>query len=71
MIMGKEIPVKSGTQISVEQWLGVEGLLNQTERCEKDGHKQTVAFSTYERAFTQVCFTCKKVRTNGEITQTI
>ena len=55
--------------IRLEQWLGVEPILNQIERCEKNKHKQQVAFSTYERAFTQVCFTCKSVRTCAEITE--
>ena len=32
--------------------------------CQKDNHVQQVAFSTYHHALTQVCFTCKKVRTS-------
>ncbi len=32
--------------------------------CQRKGHQQQVAYSTYEEAFTQICFTCKLVRTN-------
>ena len=31
--------------------------------CQKKGHIHQVAFSTYEDAFTQVCFCCKLIRT--------
>ena len=31
--------------------------------CQEYGHVQQVAFSTYHACLTQVCFTCKKVRT--------
>ena len=29
-------------------------------------HKQQVAYSSYHNALTQVCFDCKKIRTNGD-----
>jgi len=29
-------------------------------------HKQQVAYSSYHDAMTQVCFGCKKIRTNGD-----
>lgn len=46
-------------------------LLNKTKRvreaiwtCERWGHVQQAAYSTYNDSLTQVCFTCKAVRTN-------
>jgi hypothetical protein len=47
----------------IEQWTGIEPLMNQIARCEKAGHKQQVCYSTYEKAFTQIDFTCNVVRT--------
>lgn len=32
--------------------------------CEEEKHLQQVAYSSYHSALTQVCFTCKKIRTN-------
>lgn len=32
--------------------------------CQKDNHVQQVAYSTYHDVLTQICFTCKKIRTN-------
>ena len=32
--------------------------------CQEENHIQQVAFSTYHHALTQVCFTCKKIRTS-------
>lgn len=32
--------------------------------CESNGHVQQVSYSTYHQALTQVCFGCKKIRTN-------
>lgn len=32
--------------------------------CQKNRHIQQVAFSTYHDCLTQVCFTCKKIRTS-------
>ena len=29
-------------------------------------HRQQVAYSSYHDALTQVCFDCKKIRTNGD-----
>jgi len=34
------------------------------KKCEKEHHKQQVVYSTYHDAFTQICFTCRKIRTN-------
>lgn len=58
---------KMPKQIVLQQYLGIDGLIMQIQRCEKGEHKQQVAYSTYENAFTQVCFTCETVRTNVEI----
>jgi hypothetical protein len=32
--------------------------------CEGNKHIQQVAYSSYQEAFTQICFTCEKVRSN-------
>jgi len=32
--------------------------------CQEDNHIQQVAYSTYHDCLTQVCFTCKIIRTN-------
>ena len=31
--------------------------------CQKKKHIQQVAFSTYHNCLTQICFSCKKIRT--------
>lgn len=31
--------------------------------CQYDNHIQQVAYSTYEDCLTQICFTCKTIRT--------
>lgn len=41
-----------------------EELRKLIKMCQEDGHVQQVAYSTYHDALTQVCFTCKKVRTS-------
>ena len=33
-------------------------------QCQKGSHVQQVAYSTYHDGLTQICFTCKMVRTN-------
>lgn len=32
--------------------------------CQRKNHKQQVAYTTYHDALTQLCFTCKSVRTS-------
>jgi len=32
--------------------------------CQKKGHIQQVAYSTYHDCLTQICFTCKDISTN-------
>lgn len=34
------------------------------QTCQKKGHIQQVAYSTYHNAITQICFTCECVRTS-------
>ncbi len=34
------------------------------KECQKEGHVQQVAFSTYHHALTQICFTCNMIRTS-------
>ena len=37
------------------------------QTCQKEGHVQQVAFSTYHHTLTQICFTCEKIRTSLEM----
>lgn len=37
---------------------------SQIYHCESKKHIQQVAYSTYHKALTQICFTCMKVRTS-------
>ena len=39
------------------------------KECQEDNHIQQVAYSTYHDALTQVCFDCKRVRTNLDTSQ--
>jgi len=42
-----------------EEW--VKGSIR---ACQKKGHIQQVAFSTYHHALTQICFTCNELHTS-------
>jgi len=44
---------------------GFKNMLKKIKECEGK-HKQQVAFSSYHSSLTQVCFSCKKVRSNLE-----
>jgi len=44
---------------------GIESVREQIHRCSNSDHVQQVAFSTYHDALTQVCFSCRKIRTNA------
>ena len=46
-----------------EYYEDIDEVLEHTESCQEHDHVQQVAYSTFERAFTQICFHCKKVRT--------
>ena len=37
---------------------------NKIRDCQKKGHTQQVAYSTYHDCLTQICFTCNEVLTN-------
>jgi hypothetical protein len=50
--------------LELESYMGIQPIINYSERCEKMGHKQQMAYSPHEKAFTQICFSCEKVRTN-------
>ena len=45
------------------EFMDNDSVLNQIGNCE-GGHVQQVAFSTYHKALTQICFGCKKIRTS-------
>jgi hypothetical protein len=42
-----------------------EHVMTYIERCEGD-HRQQVAYSSFHHAITQICFGCKRIRTNLE-----
>lgn len=46
---------------------GTELLIFHIEHCQKSNHQHQVAYSTYHKAITQICFTCSKVRTTMQI----
>ena len=46
-----------------EVWEFEANVKNKLKDCEKAKHIQQVAFSAFHNALTQVCFTCRKVRT--------
>ena len=41
-----------------------EEVKTRIKSCQNFKHVQQVAFSTYHNAFTQICFTCDKIRTS-------
>lgn len=42
----------------------IEDVEKEIKECQRLKHVQQVAYSTYHNALTQICFTCKTVRTN-------
>ena len=44
----------------------MEFVRNAIKNCQEKNHIQQVAYSTYHDALTQICFTCRKIRTNIE-----
>lgn len=44
----------------------MEFVRNAIKDCQEKNHIQQVAFSTYHDALTQICFGCRKIRTNIE-----
>lgn len=51
------------TIFNLEEIQQFDTLRNITKICQENNHIQQVAYSTYENALTQICFTCRKVRT--------
>jgi len=47
-----------------KEFMKQEVLQKLIQDCQKENHVQQVVFSTYHNALTQVCFTCKKIRTS-------
>ena len=41
-----------------------KGMVEQCIACCEGEHIQQVVYSTYHKALTQICFSCKKVRTS-------
>ena len=41
-----------------------EAVEDMIQSCQRKGHVQQVAFSTYHHALTQVCFTCDLINTS-------
>lgn len=52
----------SGLKFMVYLYPVIYDLLAQIMTCQMAKHIQQVAFSTYHNAFTQICFTCKTLR---------
>lgn len=50
-------------KLDLELFSSLTYLIEKIKECEGK-HIQQVSFSTYHKALTQVCFGCKKVRTN-------
>ena len=44
----------------------INEVLNNIEKCEGK-HTQQVVFSTHHNALTQICFDCKKIRSNIQL----
>jgi hypothetical protein len=51
----KKFKLLHETKGSVEEFI---------ECCQELNHIQQVAFSTYHNALTQICFTCREIRTS-------
>lgn len=45
----------------------IEEVQDIIDRCQYENHIQQVAFSSYHKALTQICFTCNCVRSNIEL----
>ncbi len=56
----------SGT-FNLREYKSQEEIKEQIKHCEGK-HIQQVAYSSYHDALTQICFTCKKIRTNLKLT---
>lgn len=47
--------------------LPIEGVRNAISMCQKVNHIHQVAYSTYHNGITQICFTCKRLRSSLKI----
>ena len=54
---------KIGVKVKYEYYKTQEEVREHIQKCE-GRHSQQVAYSSFHDAITQVCFGCKKVRTN-------
>ena len=50
-------------EFKLEEYKTIEEVIERIQCCEGK-HKQQIAYSSYHNSLTQVCFDCKKVRTN-------
>ena len=57
-------PVSEDWEMKKLMYENQEGIRHCIRRCQKQDHVQQVAYSTYHDSLTQICFTCRKVRTN-------
>jgi len=51
-------------KFELEYCRSIDEIRKKIKDCEQSRHVQQVAYSTYEDSFTQICFGCKKIRTN-------
>jgi len=49
-----------------EYFSTIEDVHKQIIKCEGK-HSQTVSFSTFHDALTQICFSCRKIRSNKKV----
>jgi len=55
--------VKSHGMFELETFATIGQVRHQIQKCEGK-HKQQIVYSSYHDSLTQVCFDCKKIRTN-------
>jgi len=51
------------TNLEFENFENQEEVRDEIQLCSDKSHIQQVAYSTYHDALTQICFTCRKIRT--------
>lgn len=55
--------VRNVITFEYEYILNMEAIRESIRRCE-NRHMQQVAYSTFHDALTQICYTCRKIRSN-------
>lgn len=50
-------------KFELETFATIEQVRHQIQKCEGK-HTQQIAYSSYHDSLTQICFNCKKIRTN-------